>query len=396
MQQRDGISLALGRSIVSCLAVLLVVGVAAYGYQFRNGLGVTGMSRNVPWGLYISQFTFLVGIAASSVLVILPHYVHGNSDFEPLVLVGESISVSALFGAISFVLVDLGQPSRVLAVILYASPTSLMFWDIVTLTVYFLLCSTILTTSLVLPKGSHPNWLRPLILLSVPFAFGIHVVTALIYSGLAARAGWMTAILAPKFLATAFASGSALLMLLSSALRGMRRLRIEPATTARLATVMTYALCATLLFTALEVFTGVYSGIPSTEEHAVHLLVPSGHSPGPASLMLFSLALSLVALGILLTPATRQRSTMVHWAGAMVLVSVLVEKGFTFILSGFIPSAFGENVAYHPSTPEVLIAGGIYAGAMLIFGALLGPVTRQLKTSTIEIPDKESSCATSR
>jgi len=376
---------------------LLLVGIVAYGYQLRNGLGVTGLSRNVPWGLYISQFTFLVGIAASSVLVILPHYVHGKSDFAPLVLIGESISVSALFGAISFVLVDMGRPSRVLAVILYAAPTSLMFWDIVTLSVYFLLCSTILTASLVLPKGSHPGWLRRFVLISVPFAFGIHIVTALIYSGLAARAGWMTAILAPKFLATAFASGSALLILISSTLHGMRRLHIQQTTTARLATVMTYALCAMLLFTALEIFTGLYSGIPSAEQHATHLLVPSSHSLGPPSLMLFSLTLSVVALAILLTPAARRRATVVHWVGAMVLVAVLLEKGFAFILSGFIPSAFGEDVTYHPSTPEVLIAGGIYAGAILIFGGLLGPVTRQLKVSVIEVPDKqESSRATSR
>ena len=44
-------------------------------------------------------------------------------------------------------------------------------------------------------------------------------MTAFLYSGLAARPFWMTAILAPRFLASAFAAGPALLILLILVLR---------------------------------------------------------------------------------------------------------------------------------------------------------------------------------
>jgi molybdopterin-containing oxidoreductase family membrane subunit len=373
MQQRHASSSPVLRATVAGLACLVVAGMFAYAQQNRDGLGVTGMSRDVPWGLYISQFTFLVGIAASSVLVVLPRYAHAKSDLAPLVLVGESVSVSALVAAFSFVLVDLGRPSRVLGVILHAAPSSLMFWDIATLSVYFLLCLTIVAASLLLPTGAHPAWLRRLALASVPFAFGIHIVTALLYAGLAARPGWMTAILAPKFLATAFASGSSLLLLLAGSLRKNRRLPIDGAATDRLAIVMTYALCATLLFSALEVFTAVYSGIPATEHHALHLLVPQAHHAGVALLLLVSLGLDCLALAILLLPRLRRSSSGTYAAGAMIIIATLIEKGLIFIPSGFEPSAFGENIGYHPSITETLIAGGIYSVALLVFITLLGP-----------------------
>ena len=373
MQQRNHDSSFVLRGTIACLGVLLGVGLVAYGYQTRNGLGVTGMSRDISWGLYIAQFTFLVGIAASSVLVVLPRYAHGKSDLAPLVPVGECVSVSALVAAMTFVLVDLGRPSRVLAVILHPAPSSLMFWDISTLSVYFLLCAAVLTSSLVLPPGSHPAWLRRLALTSVPFAFGIHIVTALLYAGLSARAGWMTAILAPKFLATAFASGSSLLLLMATILSRTGRLHVEPSALTRLATIMTYALCATLLFSALEVFTAVYSGLPSTEQHALHLLVPSEHASAFTALMLVSLGLDGLALVVLLIPAVRRRPFSLTGAGVMIVLATLLEKGLIFIPSGFAPSAFGEYITYHPSIIEVLVVCGVYSGALLIFIALLGP-----------------------
>jgi Ni/Fe-hydrogenase subunit HybB-like protein len=387
MQRSHGNSLSVRRGIVGCLLVLLLAGIAAYGVQFQHGLGVTGLSRNVPWGLYISQFTFLVGIAASSVLLILPRYVHGKLDCAPLVIVGETVSIVALIEAMTFVLVDLGRPDRVLAIFLYPAPTSLMFWDILTLTGYLLLCLTILTGSLLSPHGAHQAWLRPLVLLSIPFAFGIHVVTALLYSGLAARGGWMSAILAPKFLATAFASGSALLLLLGSALTATRTLIVDRAAIARLAAIMTYALSASLLFSGLEAFTSLYSGIASSREHLHHLFVPDPENPGLAVGMLASTALSLVAIVVLLRPSFRRSPRLLYLASGAVLVSVLLEKGLVFIPSGFAPSALGEATDYHPSFIELLIACGIHAGGLLALIALLGPIASRARALQAHLDD---------
>jgi molybdopterin-containing oxidoreductase family membrane subunit len=207
----------------------------------------------------------------------------------------------------------------------------------------------------------------------VPFAFGIHVVTALLYAGLSARVGWMTAILAPKFLATAFASGSSLLLLMATVLSRTGRLHVEPSALTRLATIMTYALGVTLLFSALEVFTAVYSGLPATEQHALHLLVPSDHAAAFTWLMLVSLGLDGLALVVLLIPAVRRRAFSLTGAGVMIILATLLEKGLIFIPSGFTPSAFGEPIAYQPSIIEVLVVCGVYSGALLILIALIGP-----------------------
>ena len=173
------------------------------------------MSRDVSWGLYIAQFTFLVGIAASAVMLVLPYYLHDYKAFGKITILGEFLAVAAVVMCVTFIFVDLGQPSRVLYVLLYPSPTSVLFWDMIVLNGYLILNIvtgwTVLTSD---KKGMPPPaWVKPLIYLSIPWAISIHTVTAFIYAGLPGRSFWLTAIMAPRFLASAFASGPALLIL---------------------------------------------------------------------------------------------------------------------------------------------------------------------------------------
>jgi molybdopterin-containing oxidoreductase family membrane subunit len=224
-------------------AALIVVGLAAYGRQLSEGLHITGMSQDVTWGLYISQFTFLVGVAASAVMVVLPYYLHNYKVFGRMVILGEGLAVSAVLMCALFILVDMGQPMRVVNVFLHPSPHSLMFWDTLVLFGYLFLNLIIgVVTFEAERKGAPPpNWVRPLIYLSIPWAISIHTVTAFLYSGLEARPFWMTAILAPRFLASAFASGPSLLILLALILR--RFTRFDPGWEAiqKLVTIVAYA-----------------------------------------------------------------------------------------------------------------------------------------------------------
>ncbi len=119
--------------------IVMLAGLAAYGRQLTEGLAITGMSRDVTWGLYIAQFTFLVGVAASAVMVVIPYYLHDYKAFGRMVILGEFLAVSAVLMCMLFVFVDLGQPRRVLNVLLYPSPHSVMFWDMVVLSGYLLL-----------------------------------------------------------------------------------------------------------------------------------------------------------------------------------------------------------------------------------------------------------------
>ena len=186
------------------LAALMGISGFFYLRQLDVGLGITGMNQNVTWGLYISQFTFLVGIAASAVMLILPYYLHDHKVFGRITLLGEFLAVSAVLMSVAFVIIDLGRPDRIFNMILNPSPKSILFWDMIVLTGYLLINLIIGWTVLECERKDipPPSWVKPLIYLSIPWAISIHTVTAFIYAGLPARSFWLTAIMAPRFLAS--------------------------------------------------------------------------------------------------------------------------------------------------------------------------------------------------
>ena len=349
------------------LLVLAALGLLAYGTQYRHGLGVTGLSRELPWGLYISQFTFLVGIGASAVTVLLPYYVHRQKVFARALVLGEVVAIIAITQALLCIMVDLGRPGRLLNIFLYPSPTSLMFWDCITLGSYLGL-SVVGLAAVLFARGQAPaSWVRGLALATIPFAIGIHVVTALLYAGLAARPAWMTAVLAPRFLATAFASGPALLILLATGLARRKIFDVGREAIAKLSTLMTYAAVVSLLLALLEAFTALYSGIPAAGEHLEYLFLGMEGHAGLLALTYVSWLLLLSALVVLLVPRLRQRPILATLATAAVLLSVLIEKGLCLVTSGFVPSPLGYVRDYHPSLYELGIVVGIYAGGTLAF-----------------------------
>ena len=244
--------------------LVMLGGLWAYSLQWTEGLTITGMSRDVTWGLYIAQFTFLVGVAASAVMVVLPYYLHHTKAFGPMVILGEFLAVSAVLMCMLFIFVDLGQPRRMMNMILHPSPHSVMFWDMIVLTGYLLLNLVIGGMTLEAERTGvpPPGWIKPLIYLSIPWAVSIHTVTAFLYSGLSARPFWMTPILAPRFLASAFASGPSLLILLALVLRKFTRFDAGKEAIQKLATIVTYALIVNLFFVLMEFFTVLYGDIP--------------------------------------------------------------------------------------------------------------------------------------
>ncbi|MBW1745022.1 MAG: polysulfide reductase NrfD, partial [Deltaproteobacteria bacterium] len=123
------------------IALLAVIGVAfaVYLKQLDFGLGITGMSRDVSWGFYIAQFTFLVGVAAGGVMVVLPRYLHDYKAFGRITILGEFLAIAAVVMCLLFIIADLGQPMRAFNVILYPTPGSVLFWDMIVLNGYLLL-----------------------------------------------------------------------------------------------------------------------------------------------------------------------------------------------------------------------------------------------------------------
>jgi Ni/Fe-hydrogenase subunit HybB-like protein len=352
------------------LALLALMGVGAHFYlrQLNEGLAITGLSRDVTWGFYIAQLTFLVGVAASAVMVVLPYYLHDFKAFGRITILGEFLAIAAVTMCVIFVGVDLGQPGRAFNMFLHPSPRSILFWDSVVLSGYLLINAVISRASLVAERNGEapPRWIKAVILLSIPWAISIHTVTAFIYSGLAARPFWMTAVLAPRFLASAFCSGPALLILLCLVLRHFSKFDAGDRAIRQLATIITYALLANLFFVAMEFFTAFYSNIP---EHMAHFRYLFFGLEGHAELVPWMWSAEILAFGslvVLLRPSLRDRTPWLAAVSVAVVVSVWIEKGLGMVVTGFIPSPLGHVTDYVPTIPELGISLSIYA-----FGALL-------------------------
>jgi molybdopterin-containing oxidoreductase family membrane subunit len=353
---------------VAFLLFMVAVGFFFYLRQLDYGLGITGMSRDISWGLYIAQFTFLVGIAASAVMLVLPYYLHDFKAFGKITILGEFLAVSAVMMCVTFVFVDLGRPDRAVNLLLYPSPRSVLFWDVIVLNGYLLL--NIVTGWTVLESDRKgvppPAWVKPLILLSIPWAISIHTVTAFIYAGLPGRGFWLTAIMAPRFLASAFASGPALLILICLVLRRFGRFDAGDKAIQTLAKIVTYALATSIFFVLVELFTVFYSQIPGHMHHLTYLFAGlDGHNTIARWMTVAAIA-ALVSLALLIVPRLRQNETYLVLACSGVFVSLWIEKGLGLVITGFVPSPLEAIPDYTPTGPEVAITMGVWALGVLI------------------------------
>ena len=368
---------------VAFLLVMIGIGFIAYMRQWDLGLGITGMGRDISWGLYIANFTFLVGVAASGVMVVLPYYLHNFKVFARITIFGEFLAVAAVTMAMLFIFVDLGQPARVFNIILYPSPHSVLFWDMIVLSLYLILNIIIgwRTLEAEHQEEAPPIWLKPLVLISIPLAFSIHTVTAFIFSGLGARPFWLTALLAPRFLASAFASGPAILIIMCIIMRRFAKFDIGQEATQKIALIITYALSIHIFFFLVEIFTVFYGGIPEHVHHFEYLLGRGGQSILTISAWI-SLVLIWIAFLLMINPQTRKTEGTLIYALLAVIIAVWIEKGLSFIVPGFIPSPLGEIARYSPTLAEIFITIGVWSVGIL-FLTVLYKVTVSIKKGMV-------------
>ncbi len=206
----------------------------------------------------------------------------------------------------------------------------------------------------------------PLILLSIPAAVAIHTVTAFLYNGLPARPYWNSAILAPRFLASAFCSGPAIILILLQVLRRFAGLRIKNEALWKIAELMAYAMFINLFLLGAEVFREFYSG---TSHIVYHQYLYSGLH-GHKVIVVFawtSLVLSVLAFLIFLIPWTRRNVITLNMGALFIYFGVYIEKGVALVIPGFTPSSLGEIYEYTPSLSEIVISSGIFGVGFLMF-----------------------------
>lgn len=351
------------------LMLLAGPGLAAYLFQVTLGLKVTGMSRDVSWGFYIAQFTYLVGVAASAVMLVLPYYFHHYKAFKKMIILGEFMAISAVSMCLMFILADLGQPQRAMNVILHPTPNSILFWDMVVLNGYLIINLLVGWVTLQAEKNDvpPPKWIKFFVYLSVIWAFSIHTVTAFLYAGLPGRHYWLTAIMAARFLSSAFCSGPAILLLLAFLLKKL--VKFEPGKEAinTLAKIITYAMCINVFFYLLEIFTAFYSNIPGHMHPIVYLFAGVGEFTQWTGFMCTAAVLAMLSLALLIPPKLRDNHDLLPWSLGFLVLATWIDKGIGLLVGGFTPNPFERITEYAPTVPELLIAFSIYCiGAMIL------------------------------
>ena len=361
---------------LAVLGLLVVWGATAWWQQITQGLIVTNMRDQVSWAFYIGNFTFLVGVAAAAVMLVIPAYIYDWKPIKEIAIFGELLAVSAIVMCMLFVLVDVGRPDRAWHLMPFFGslnlPSSLLGWDVLVLNAYLVL--NVVIVGHLLFTGFHKRPYRrrfvvPLLLFSIPAAVGIHTVTAFVYAGVAARPFWNSAILAPRFLASAFCSGPAILLILFQILRRTTSIEIKNEAIWKIAELMAYAMFLNLFLFGAEIFREYYSNT----HHLIHTQYLFSGIHGHRALVPFawaSLTASVIAFLLFLVPATRRNFVTLNLGCLLIYSGVYIEKGMALVIPGMTPDTLGEFYEYVPTLTEVRIGAGIFAIGFLVFTVL--------------------------
>jgi Ni/Fe-hydrogenase subunit HybB-like protein len=365
------------RAWMTFLLLAVAVGIWGYAHQARTGLAATRMADEVSWGFYVGNFTFLVGVAAAAVMLVIPAYVYHWKPIKEVVVLGELLAISALVMCLLFILCDLGRPDRFLHLVPLLGtpnwPASLLTWDALVLNAY--LAVNAMAVFHLLHRTFHGReparrFFVPLVLVSIPLAVAVHTVTAFLFAGMAARPYWNASILAPRFLASAFASGPAVLIVLFQILRRTMDFPVKEEAIWKVAELMAYAMFVNLFLLGAELYREFYSATEHLRFTA-HVWTGLGEHRALVPFAWAGLACSVAAFLLLLVPATRRRLATLNAGCVLVWIGVYLEKGMLLVVGGMTPDTLGQVYGYTPGGTELAVAAGVFGIGFLLFTALV-------------------------
>jgi len=361
---------------LAVLVVFCVIGLNAYSTQLVHGLAVTGMSDQVSWGVYIANFTFLVGVAAAAVMLVIPVYIYRNEELHDLVIFGELLAVAAILMCLAFVTVDLGRPDRFWHLIPgigeFNFPDSMLSWDVIVLNGYLLLnvhiCGYLLYCRY---RGTKPSkWFYiPFVFIGIFWAVSIHTVTAFLYVGLGGRPFWNSAIVGPRFIASAFTAGPALIILALQLIRRFTAYQVTDRALLTLRAIVQVSMLINLFLLGNEVFKEFYTDNLHVASAKYLYFGLHGHN-ALVPWIWTAIAFNVTAMILLALPLSRS----LRWldvACVLAITGIWIEKGMGLVVPGFVPTPLGEIVEYTPTWTETLVCLGIWAFGLLCYTLFL-------------------------
>ena len=354
---------------MTILTLVSLAGLNAYCHQLVHGLVATGMTDQVSWGLYIANFTYLVGLAAAAAMLVIPVYVYRNMHLHDVVIFGELLAVAVIVMCLLFVMVDLGRPDRFMHLLWrFNFPISMLTWDVIALNGYLLLnlhiCGYLIYCAYCGRRPS-PVFYVPFVFIAIVWAISIHTVTAFLYVGLGGRPFWSSAIIAPRFLASAFAAGPAFIILTLQIVRRFTRHRVADDALLALRRIVQVAMIINIFLLICEVFTEFYTDSAHVAS-AEYLYFGLRGRHGLVPWIWTAIGMNLVATLLLVLPASRGLRVL-NLACILAIAAIWIEKGMGLIVPAFVPTPLGEIVEYHPTVHEIVVGAGIWAFGLLLY-----------------------------
>jgi molybdopterin-containing oxidoreductase family membrane subunit len=359
------------------LTFLTFAGAYCYARQFVHGLAITGMTDQVSWGLYIANFTFIVGLAAAAVMLVIPAYVYHNKALHDVVILGELLAVSAIVMCLLFVNVDLGRPDRFWHLLppigKFNFPVSMLSWDVVVLIGYLVLnvyiCGYLLYVHYL---GEEPNPLVyiPFVFIAIFWAISIHTVTAFLYVGLSGRPFWNAAIVGPRFIGSAFTAGPGFMFITFQIIRHYTNYKISDEALRLLRQIVTVSLLINLFMVGCEAFKEFYAESAHSSSARYLFFGLHGHNK-LVPWIWFAISIESIAAVIFIVPALAGKMAFANVACVLSIWGIWIEKGPGMVVPGFVPTPLGEIVEYFPTLDESLICIGIWAFGFLIYSWLV-------------------------
>lgn len=394
-----------GKSFYVTAAVLLAIVAWAFGawlYQYRQGLGVTGLNRPVFWGFYITNFVFFIGISHAGTLISAILRLCQAEWRRSITRSAEVITVLVLFFGVANVLVDLGRPDRALNVIRYAHFTSPLLWDVTSIATYLTASSIYLYLPLIPDIALIRDRLKArarmggkvsaarlrfygslalgwtgserqkqvleraisiMAVLVIPIAVSVHTVVSWVFA-MTIQPMWHSTIFGPYFVAGAIFSGIAALIIAMAIIRKVYHLDeyLRPIHFNNLGLLLLVMAMLWLYFTFAEYLTSYYGGEPA------HMAVFWEKISGRYSFYFWTMVAScfLIPFAILARRRTRTVAGTVL-ASVSVVIGMWLER-FTIVVPTLVnPRLPYERGFYSPTWVETAITLGCFAFFILLY-----------------------------
>ena len=345
------------------LLMVLLLGIMswalyAYIHQLVYGLGVTGMNNSVRWGVYIVNFVFLIGTSAGGIAVASLSHLAGIEKYKPVGRIAEVVAIISLILAMISIILDLGRPDRLLNVFIYARPISPLFWDILIINIYLVLCLVLLWSSL----KNKPKLAKIFAYISIPAFVLVHSITAWIFGLMKSQPGWHTTILAPLFICSALVSGLALVILAIIFSKWAFNIGIADDVVVDLGKYFKILLPVLFYFLFCEFLTVAYAEVPS------HLAILNELVSGKfSSIFWFDMILGIIVPFVLLVVGFGRTVMGISLISILCFLGVFAERADIVLPSFYHPLLITSGVSYSPTWVEWLLLSGTFALGVVLF-----------------------------